>query len=425
MVKLFWKKLTVLNIGLLITIIRLYGLFLSKIEKYKNNSSVFPSEDENGYPFFDQISCNLKQLFLISNFMGNNSNVQDQNFPKLYEKNEKCNFISRVNICKANKNCHNNLLNVDNYTFNTTGIYHLKENMTGIMFWNEIYNSNNFNNVEMTFMYRVISGYHSYVNLMIYKNDFEKIKEKVAFSYEYLNNLFYLHSLLLKSSNIIEISYNNYNMTFLNQYTKQCLYLSEDNIDKISNDYKQKIFIVLNRIRNIIYCIKHQQSKYSSQIDIQSLTTMFKILFKIPITQEEKETFIIFANKFYKAVSNLFEADYYYKETSNRYKDYQAYFIIGFCGLSLTVMLFVNNYFIKHREYYEEGGRFFSKSNPKRRYEMNRLKQNLINQEKIKRINDNLSRGIPYDSFTDEEKEMIDKLTNSNPTGNANFVVTK
>ena len=104
MVKLFWKKLTVLNIGLLITIIRLYGLFLSKIEKYKNNSSVFPSEDENGYPFFDQISCNLKQLFLISNFMGNNSNVQDQNFPKFYEKNEKCNFISRVNICKANKN---------------------------------------------------------------------------------------------------------------------------------------------------------------------------------------------------------------------------------------------------------------------------------------------------------------------------------
>ena len=77
MVQLFWKKLTILNIGLFIVFIRLYGLIISTFNRFKNNDSIFPSEAEDGYPFLDMINCNIKQVSYISAFFANETINRD------------------------------------------------------------------------------------------------------------------------------------------------------------------------------------------------------------------------------------------------------------------------------------------------------------------------------------------------------------
>ena len=70
---MFWRKLILLNLGLFIVIFRLYGLIIDKIDKKSNDVSIFPIFDEGGYPFYEQIDCNLKKVlrerFFSHNFI--------------------------------------------------------------------------------------------------------------------------------------------------------------------------------------------------------------------------------------------------------------------------------------------------------------------------------------------------------------------
>ena len=402
MAQMFWKKLIILNIGLVIVIVRLYGLFISKIEKYKNNTSVFPSEDENGYPFFDQISCNLQQLYLISHHFGNETiNPKEISI----DKSTQCEFYPRIKVCKGNKKCNGDLMKRKEDVFNIKN-YHLhNKNFSGIMFWNEIENINNFNNTEMTFLYKILSGYHTYVDIMIHKDDYNEIKRKVAFSYEYLNNLFYLHSLLLSSAEMIDIKYS-FNNTFINNYSKQCLQFSENDIDTLSPQVKKEIPIILHHIKLLISCITDTDSKYSSLIDIHGIQIMFDILMNHrSISKQDKEIFEFFSMKVYKSIYYLFDADYNIKGISMRYRDYESYIIISFFGLGVTVILFINKYFIQHREQFDRKGK--------------KLSSKLAQMEKAKKENPSNK------NCSAEDLEYLEKLKQATGNANADFVITK
>ena len=71
---MFWRKLILLNLGLFIVIFRLYGLIIDKIDKKSNEVSIFPVFDEGGYPFYEQIDCNLKNTFIINYYLYDNYN---------------------------------------------------------------------------------------------------------------------------------------------------------------------------------------------------------------------------------------------------------------------------------------------------------------------------------------------------------------
>lgn len=406
MAQMFWKKLIILNLGLIIVIVRLYGLFISKIEKQKNNTSVFPSEDENGYPFFDQISCNLQQLYLISHHFGNNT-IKPKEIS--IDKSSKCEFYPRIAICKGNKKCNNNLMKIEETMFDTNNYHYYNKNFSGIMYWNEIVNVNNFNDTEMAFLYKIISGYHTYVDIMIHKDDYNAIKSKVAFSYEYLNSLFYLHSLLLYSAEIIDIKYS-FNNTFINNYSRQCLQFSENDIDKLSSQVKKEIPIILNQIELLTSCITDTNSKYSSLVDIQGIKTMFKILMKQSITNQEKDLFEFFSMNVYKSIYYLFDADYNIKGISMRYRDYEAYIIISFFGLGVTIMLFINKYFIQHRDLFDRKGKKLSS----KLAQMEKYKESISKKE-----NPNNKNCSP------EDLEYLEKLKQATGEANADFVITK
>lgn len=401
MAQMFWKKLIILNIGLVIVIVRLYGLFISKVEKYKNNTSVFPSEDENGYPFFDQISCNLQQLYLISHHFGNETiNSKEISI----DKSAQCEFYPRIKICKGNKKCNSDLMKKEENTFDIKNYHSLNKNYSGIMFWNEIENMNNFNNKEMTFLYKILSGYRTYVDIMIHKDDYNEIKRKVAFSYEYLNNLFYLHSLLLSSAEMIDIKYT-FNNTFINNYSKQCLQFSENDIEQLTSDVKKEILFILYRIEALISCITDTDSKYSSLIDIHAMQIMFDILMKRSISPHDKEIFDFFSMNVYKSIYYLFNADYNIKGISMRYRDYESYIIICFFGLGVTVMLFINKYFIQHRDSFDRKGK--------------KLSSRLAQMEKAKKENQSNK------NCSAEDLEYLEKLKKATGGANTDFVITK
>ena len=61
----FWKKLIILNLGLLIILVRIINSILRVLGKNAENNSVFPKVSENGYPFFNSINCNIRKLIPI------------------------------------------------------------------------------------------------------------------------------------------------------------------------------------------------------------------------------------------------------------------------------------------------------------------------------------------------------------------------
>ena len=86
MINSFWKKATLLNFGLFIIIIRIYGYIIDKLNSKANLTSLFPSSDENGYSFEDQILCGLKQLKYISDKL--NKGINNEKYNIYYINNE-------------------------------------------------------------------------------------------------------------------------------------------------------------------------------------------------------------------------------------------------------------------------------------------------------------------------------------------------
>ena len=51
---LFWKKLIVMDLGLIVIIIRILNMIIGYLTKISTNISIFPKQNENGYPFLIQ-----------------------------------------------------------------------------------------------------------------------------------------------------------------------------------------------------------------------------------------------------------------------------------------------------------------------------------------------------------------------------------
>lgn len=392
MVQLFWKKLTILNIGLFIIFIRLYGLLISTFNKIKNNDSIFPSEGEDGYPFLDLINCNIKQVFYISAYFANETINKD------IEHKQKCQY-DFISYSKSN----NDMIN-----------------------WDDVYKMNDINGKELNVMYKIINGYQTYDNIMMYKDNYEQLKENVSSSQENMNNLLYLHSLFLKAANILHIKYSSASQQYINQYYNKCLSSSNDDIDILSNYYKENTLLMLNRIEDVFSYVSSP-----SQIHINGIIAMMKVQFNKSITKIEKESFLYASMSIFKSLNYLFEADTYLSDSSNTMKKYESYIIPIYTSIMLIITLISNRYFIKHKEYYNKSGRFF-KSN--KTFDMKKLqyykaKQEQLNKNQPKSRIRNNTLEIPISECTPEELAMIDRITSKNNqdgvSSKSEFVITK
>ena len=355
----FYKRLCILNIGLIFLLYRTYIIFEDKINTIIYDHPLFPQEAEDGYPFIDKIDCDLKFFISMSKKFDNNFiNDNDINFI-IDNNNNLCSFNFQNYICRENNNCYNNInshFNNINFDINK---YHLIEDFDGKLFWDAIYEQNIiFNNISLNFVRKIISGYHSYVNIILFtkQKNSNFIKDKLTNSYENMNNLLYLYSLIFESSSFLNDEYNEfkkYNQNDNTIFINKCIKLSSGNLFDYDN-IKNEIILNFQNIKKIINCIpnKNYISKYSSLIDIEAIITMLKIYYGKQITKNELINFKFFSYNFITSLNAIFSYDIKQRGLSNRYLDFNQYFPFIYLFFSIILLLILNQYFVKNKEFY-------------------------------------------------------------------------
>lgn len=415
MINSFWKKATLLNFGLFIIIIRIYGYIIDKLNSKANLTSLFPSSDENGYSFEDQILCGLKQLKYISDKL--NKGINNEKYNISYINNEdKCLFYKKIEKCPHYIFCENKFVT---YNFNNNSLFEILKD-EGSIYWNIIFNLNYYQNRKsMNFLYKIFSGYMSFVHIILYKNlnNINDLKERVTSSYERLNNLFYFESLLLKSYLQLEnekliIFDKIFDKEYLNDYMEECIIKIDKDILNLQNEIKDETMVIIEKVKEIISYIAMNDTliKDKGIFDVKSLETMFKILFNYETSNDEIKQFKYFLTNIIKSINFLFEVDSQLNETSKKYQNYSKYTSIILIIFSCLILIFMNYNFLKNKN--NKNKNFFFNKNKGldiRKYQI--YKKNL---EKIKQ-KQNLNKPISYESFSKEEQELIDKLLQNNP----------
>lgn len=415
MINSFWKKATLLNFGLFIIIVRIYGYIIDKLNSKANLTSLFPSSDENGYSFEDQILCGLKQLKYISDKL--NKGINNEKYNISYINNEdKCLFYKKIEKCPHYIFCENKFVT---YNFNNNSLFEILKD-EGSIYWNIIFNLNYYQNRKsMNFLYKIFSGYMSFVHIILYKNlnNINDLKERVTSSYEKLNNLFYFESLLLKSYLQLEnekliIFDKIFDKEYLNDYMEECIIKIDKDILNLQNEIKDETMVIIEKVKEIISYIAMNDTliKDKGIFDVKSLETMFKILFNYETSNDEIKQFKYFLTNIIKSINFLFEVDSQLNETSKKYQNYSKYTSIILIIFSCLILIFMNYNFLKNKN--NKNKNFFFNKNKGldiRKYQI--YKKNL---EKIKQ-KQNLNKPISYESFSKEEQELIDKLLQNNP----------
>ena len=463
---LFWKKLIVMDLGLIVILVRIFGMIVGFLTKKSKNISIFPKQTENGYPFFESINCDIKGLAPIIDSItdekeGNNNENKDKIIFNSFINNlqsQQCTFFDKLNICNDNKKCFNELnqikldLSNNNISFN----YHSSDNegklkiSNLIKFFHEknefIFKDNN-NKIEIDSYYKIISGYYSFLNIKLYEqnknNKNYDILKEITNHEEKVNNLLYLHSLFLKAQSIIyknKISSKEDSIKYINQ----CLRESEDQFTfknsflYNSENNKLKIIEILeNDLINIINCIPDFNSRFSYSVDIQAIKTMIKILFGLVenITKNDKKIFNFYLKEISKSIKSIFIADVEIRTKANIYEKYQPYFIVIFICISFGGFIFINRYFIKNRDYYNQGSKILEKYkrdrynfmyNNKHHQYWQRMQEmeNKKKEEEIKKKKEDKTTNIEgdKDKCTKEELEYIKKLADENK---GDFILSK
>lgn len=415
MINSFWKKATLLNFGLFIIIVRIYGYIIDKLNSKANLTSLFPSSDENGYSFEDQILCGLKQLKYISDKL--NKGINNEKYNISYINNEdKCLFYKKIEKCPHYIFCENKFVT---YNFNNNSLFEILKD-EGSIYWNIIFNLNYYQNRKsMNFLYKIFSGYMSFVHIILYKNlnNINDLKERVTSSYERLNNLFYFESLLLKSYLQLEnekliIFDKIFDKEYLNDYMEECIIKIDKDILNLQSEIKDETMVIIEKVKEIISYIAMNDTlnKEKGIFDVKSLETMFKILFNYETSNDEIKQFKYFLTNIIKSINFLFEVDSQLNETSKKYQNYSKYTSIILIIFSCLILIFMNYNFLKNKN--NKNKNFFFNKNKGldiRKYQI--YKKNL---EKIKQ-KQNLNKPISYESFSKEEQELIDKLLQNNP----------
>ena len=465
---LFWKKLIVMDLGLIVILVRIFGMILGFLTKKSTNISIFPKQTENGYPFFDSINCDIKGLApIIDSITLDKEGLNNENKDKIIFnsfinilQSQQCTFLDKLNICNDNKKCFNELNQVkldlpnNNISFN----YHSSDNEGKLKISNLIkffQDKNEFipknikgGKIEIDPYYKLISGYYSYLNIKLYEqnknNKNYDILKEITNHEEKVNNLLYLHSLFLKAQSIIyknKISSKEDSVKYINQ----CLRESEDQFTfknsflYTSENNKQKIIeIIGNDLKNIINCIPDFNSKYSYAVDIHAIKTMVKILFGLEdnITKNDKKIFNFYLKEISKSIKSIFIADVEIRQKANIYEKYQPYFVTIFICISLGGLIFINRYFIKNRDYYNQGSKILEKykrdrynfmyNNKHHQYlqKMQEMENKKKEEEEMKKKTDHKTTNIEgdKDKCTKEELEYIKKLAEENK---GDFILSK
>ena len=390
---LFWKKLLIMNLGLIVILIRIFGMIYGYLTKKSNNDSIFPQNTENGYPFFDSIKCDITNLIhILESDILNSTDINktnELNFISFINsfKSSECAFSVIINICQDNEKCFNELTKKKiNTDLNFSELYHInnegKMKISNIIKLiqekNEFFvGDNDKNTKEIESYYKIFSGYNSYLNIKLYqqqenKNNYDTLKQITNYE-EKVNNLFYTYSLLLKAY------INLYPNKLLSSKKESINYIDEclrENDDQFTNkksilyksDLNKKILynIITNDIFKIINCIPDFETRFSYNLDIKAIqTTIFSLLNensnKNLVTKNDKKIFHFFLKEFSKAIKTIFLADIQIRQKANIFLKYQPYFIIIFICIAFGTLIFINRYFVKNRQYYNQGSKILEK----------------------------------------------------------------
>jgi hypothetical protein len=442
----FWKRLFILNIVILLVLFRIFGVIEKYIKKHSyNTNSLFPILTDDGYPFFNSINCDIKQLTSITKNIIDEDNItitNDFNFPNDILKSKECFFMDKYTLCKGNKECLNKINKKEQEIYTNEILlekkYHSKINNNRIndiigisSLINIMNNKNEFiddknNNIEILFYNKIISGYYSFLfikqydnniknNLYIDENDYRNynILKQVTQYENRMNDLFYLFSLMLYSSN--KYKNNNMNNTetdntyFYLNFANECIELNDETFELSKNKIipkNKKIFeeIFINQMNNLFECINDIYEKNSFNIDFTAINSMIKILSdEKSITNYEINSIIFFLKELSKMINNIFTAEIKLNNSINVLRQNYVYILIIYGCSSLAIIFFINKYFLKNKNKYE---------NDKKRKEK-------IIQQKYANFGNNK---IKDKKITKEEYEYVQKLAKENK---AEFVITK
>ena len=458
----FWKKIFILNIGLLIVIYRIFNVIEKYLKKNSYEISLFPTLSEDGYPFFNSINCNIGNLISITKKLINKHFSQSISIPTNLMTSKECSFINKYILCKENKECLNNInktiseLNLNNsfQIDNLNYLYHSElndfkikntiglGNFINIMnLKNEFIDSNSSgkNKIEILFYHKIISGYYSLLNIKQYDNNIKNnlhISSNDYYNYNLLkqvtqyenkiNDLFYLHSLILYS--YIKINKNNYNenttdtedINIILNYANQCIDLSDDLFDLTINKIIPKninIFknIFMQEIMGLIDCIPDIYERNSFIIDFITFNTMIKVLSgEKNINDYEVNSLIFFLVELSKRINDIFNAEIELRNKVNLLRQNNIYIFIIYGCLSLAGILYINRYFIKNKDKYE---------NKKKRNQLfSQQKYNFAqNGQKKQEIIGN-NNGDGRKKLSQQELEYIQKLAKENK---GDFLIAK
>ena len=443
----FWKRLFILNIVILLVLFRIFGVIEKYIKKHSyNTNSLFPILTDDGYPFFNSINCDIKQLTSITKNIIDEDNItitNDFNFPNDILKSKECFFMDKYTLCKENKECLNKINKKEQEIYTNEILlekkYHSKINNNRIndiigisSLINIMNNKNEFiddknNNIEILFYNKIISGYYSFLfikqydnniknNLYIGENDYRNynILKQVTQYENRMNDLFYLFSLMLYSSNkyknnkINNTETDNTYFYYLN-FASECIELNDETFELFKNKIipkNRKIFeeIFINQMNNLFECINDIYEKNSFNIDFTAINSMIKILSdEKSITNYEINSIIFFLKELSKMINNIFTAEIKLNNSINVLRQNYVYILIIYGCSSLAIIFFINKYFLKNKNKYE---------NDKKRKEK-------IIQQKYANFGNNK---IKDKKITKEEYEYVQKLAKENK---AEFVITK
>ena len=158
------------------------------------------------------------------------------------------------------------------------------------------------------------------------------------------------------------------------------------------------------------------------------------------INKKEKKIFNFFLKEFSKSIKTIFIADIHLRQRANIFLKYQPYFIVIFICISLGTLIFINRYFIKHRQYYNHGSKLLEKYkrdrynfmyNSKHHQYLRKLQEmKEKRKEEEKKKNENINaNGVnnnnldDKDKCTKEEIEYIEKLAKEHKEGD--FILAK
>ena len=402
MISNFWKKITIYNAALLIIFLRIYDPLINYIEVNSENNSIFAKSGEDGFPFKELLNYNLDELNRITTSLIDKYRNSKTYIPSIHTTNNKCTFLNKIEICKDNRECFDEINNIKegNFTYHSEKEGGDTKTINNEMIINSLQDNNQFlyeknNMIEIPFYYQIIDGYSSY--LYIYSNDINIIK-RITQNENKMNNLLFLYSLYLKCYISNDQIKNNLNINrFLDNKNVKKLIASLNNL-KI-----EKLLLIVNKIlvENVLNCIPDLDMRYSYLIDFQSISNMLQILFNKKNDNYSSKMFNFLFFKLSNRIKNIFLLDEKIRQKSKIFCLIRKYCFYSYWGIAILIIYYCNKYFIRHKEFYKSKNRTVKNINSNAEY-----KKYIKYQENIKKIQKkNRSK------YTKEEIEMINKLT--------------